>query len=288
MIIRRNDELKFKKSKRSLPTVEVDIESLEEAGKKFPNMLYESLTLFAENNEKSRASIYLYPTTSCNFMSYKGELTYSIFIGVVGAYMRVLNIVDESFRSIKGVNVKFSDHINPNESGVILKYHIENGLVWRPLDACTWYADSEESENPECLVEGEEEEKSSNEKPSRYRSARKDATVGSIKKQIESAFGLPEGSVALLSRDGSKLKANAKIGTLRKRWDYSEEEEEKSSNEKPCRYRPARKDATVGSIKRQIESVFGLPEGSVALLSPDGRKLNANAKIGILRKRWDD
>ena len=206
MITRRSDELKFRR-KKHLPTVEVDILSLEAAGKDFPNTLCESLTLFAKSNEECCASIYLYETESCNFMARKGEpLTYSIFIGVAGAYMRVLNIVYKSFSSIKGVNVKFSDHININES--ILEYHIENGLVWHPLEAYTWYA-----------IEGEEEEKSSNEKPSRHRSARKDATVGSIKRQIESAFRLPKDSVALLSPDGSKLKANAKIGTLRQRWD---------------------------------------------------------------------
>ena len=269
MITRRSDELKFRRSTRPLETVEVDIESLEEVGKDFPDTLYESLTLFAESNEERRASIYIYLTPSCNFK----ELTYSGFIGVVGG-RRVLDLLYKSFRSIKGVNVRFSDGINPNES--ILDYHIENGLVWRPLEAYTWYA-----------IEGEEEEKSSNEKPSRYRSARKDATIRSIKKQIESVFRLPEGSIVLLRRDGRKLRADAKIGTLRKCWNYSEEEE-KSSNEKPSRYRPARKDATVDSIKRQIESVFGLPEGSVVLLRRDGRKLRADTKICTLRKCWDD
>ena len=222
MITRRSDELKFRRFRKRLATVEVDIESLEEAGKNFPDTLYESLTLFAESNEELCVSIYTYLIQSCNF----GKLTYSGFIGVIGG-RQVLDALYTSFRSIKGVNIQFSEYINTNES--ILEYHIENGLVWRPLDACTWYADSEESEDPEFSIE--EEEKSSNEKPSRYRSARKDATVDSIKKQIESVFGLPEGSVALLRRDGSKLRADAKIGTLRKCWNYSEEEEEKSSNE---------------------------------------------------------
>ena len=280
MITRRSDELKFRRSTKPLATVEVDIESLEAAGKVFPDTLYESLTLFAQSDKECRASIYTYLIESCNFFSRKGERTYSGFIGVVGAYRRVLDVVYESFRSIKGVNVKFSDSINPNES--ILEYHIENGRVWRLLDALEWWTDYEESEDPECPIE--EEEKSSNEKPFRRRSARKDATVRSIKRQIESVFGLPEGSVALLKPDGRELRADAKIGTLRQRF---EEEEEKSSNEKPFRRRSARKDATVRSIKKQIESTFRLPEGSVALLKPDGSELRADAKIGTLRQRWD-
>lgn len=97
MITRRSDELKFRRSKRPLATVEVDIESLEEAGKDFPDTLYESLKLFAESDEECRASIYLYETESCNFMSRKRELTYSIFIGVAGGGRRVHNVLYKSF-----------------------------------------------------------------------------------------------------------------------------------------------------------------------------------------------
>lgn len=97
MITRRSDELKFRRSKRPLATVEVDIESLEEAGKDFPDTLYESLKLFAESDEECRASIYLYETESCNFMSRKRELTYSISIGVAGGGRRVHNVLYKSF-----------------------------------------------------------------------------------------------------------------------------------------------------------------------------------------------
>jgi hypothetical protein len=55
----------------------------------------------------------------------------------------------------------------------------------------------------------------------------------------------------------------------------------------PGRYRAARADASVGSIRRQIERVFGLPEGSVSLRGPDGKALRSDARIAILRRRWD-
>jgi DnaJ-class molecular chaperone len=48
--------------------------------------------------------------------------------------------------------------------------------------------------------------------------ANDDDTVGSIRKTIESMFGLPEDSVALCDRTGRGLRADAKIKTLRSRW----------------------------------------------------------------------
>ncbi|WP_213779534.1 hypothetical protein [Caballeronia sp. dw_276] len=55
----------------------------------------------------------------------------------------------------------------------------------------------------------------------------------------------------------------------------------------PGRFRAARADASVGSIRRRIERVFGLPDGSVALCGPDGKALRADARIATLRRRWD-
>ncbi|CAB3690756.1 hypothetical protein [Paraburkholderia rhynchosiae] len=55
----------------------------------------------------------------------------------------------------------------------------------------------------------------------------------------------------------------------------------------PGRFRAARADARVGSIKRRIERVFGLPEGSVALCGPDGKALRTDARIATLRRRWE-
>ena len=53
----------------------------------------------------------------------------------------------------------------------------------------------------------------------RSRSVRADARVGSIRTTIEGVFGLPEGSVKLCDPEGNSLRADAKISTLRRRWD---------------------------------------------------------------------
>jgi hypothetical protein len=54
----------------------------------------------------------------------------------------------------------------------------------------------------------------------------------------------------------------------------------------PARYRAARSDARVGTIKRNIEKTFGLPKGSIAILGPDGKSLRANALVSTVRRRW--
>lgn len=56
-------------------------------------------------------------------------------------------------------------------------------------------------------------------KPKRSRAARSDTTIGRICASIEKAYKLPEGSVALTKPDGTRLRANAKIATLRTKWE---------------------------------------------------------------------
>ena len=75
----------------------------------------------------------------------------------------------------------------------------------------------------EDLIEVTENDPSRKRKPGRVNSARSDATVRTIKAKIEKIFGLPEGSVALLNPDKSKVYANLKIGRLRQRWKETEE-----------------------------------------------------------------
>ncbi len=48
-----------------------------------------------------------------------------------------------------------------------------------------------------------------------------------------------------------------------------------------------RRDASVGSGQREIESVFDLPRGSVRLLLPDGSKARSDKAIGALLSDWE-
>lgn len=58
-------------------------------------------------------------------------------------------------------------------------------------------------------------------------------------------------------------------------------------NQTPIRYRKARADASIGSIEAQIVKKYGLPEGSVRIVGPNGRKIRSDATVDRLRRRWN-
>jgi hypothetical protein len=55
----------------------------------------------------------------------------------------------------------------------------------------------------------------------------------------------------------------------------------------PVRFNAARSDASVASIRKSIEEIFDLPEGSVQLVRPDGSKKRSDASIASLREEWN-
>ncbi len=52
----------------------------------------------------------------------------------------------------------------------------------------------------------------------RYRKARADASIKSIQQTIEKDYGLPPGCVKLVKPKGKKIRADATVGTLCKKW----------------------------------------------------------------------
>lgn len=55
--------------------------------------------------------------------------------------------------------------------------------------------------------------------------------------------------------------------------DSTYDDEPGSSGSVPSRYQAARADASIDTIRRTIEAVFGLPAASVALRGPDKKNL---------------
>ena len=55
----------------------------------------------------------------------------------------------------------------------------------------------------------------------------------------------------------------------------------------PIRLNRARSDGKIGSLKRTLERDYGLPNGSVVLIGPDGRPLRSDAYVGTLRARFE-
>ncbi len=212
-------KLHLKIAKSPLATVEVDVDSLEAQGKTFPDVIYESLVEYAEDQwEDPCFSVYTYFTQSVTF----NEPTNSFFTGVVGEKGFLKSLL-RNFSSISGVQARFSDYIDPKQS--VLEYHVESGYVWRRYEPGLWWREDEEypeQEETEIEVDKNNVEKvaSSSGAATRYRAARNDASIRSIKKTIEQVFGLPEGSVALVKPDGGKIRADATVGTLRRNWEY--------------------------------------------------------------------
>jgi ribosomal protein L23 len=64
------------------------------------------------------------------------------------------------------------------------------------------------------------------------------------------------------------------------------QEEKNERDQIPKRFKVARSDASIKSIQRKIEKIFGLPGGSVKLVKRSGKKADDGAKIKDFRDGW--
>ena len=65
-----------------------------------------------------------------------------------------------------------------------------------------------------------------------------------------------------------------------------DDEEEVEKNKTGLRYKKARKDASISTIQKQIEKVFGLPEGSAQLVDSKRAPMKLESTIDDLRQDW--
>jgi hypothetical protein len=236
VVERSISDLKFVQTNNPIPTIEIDLNSIPEGWHGYDDFVAETLQVIASGSPKMRATFYVYVGQSINF----GNLTHSAFIGVA----KKENLLEPLRNAFVNANIKcrFGEYINPSTG--ICEFHIEDGQVWRPIDAGTWYAgitesilpevtttdsksndnDAESNDNDTEITIGSDSENNSDvvshaANPRRFRAARADASVGNIRKKIEEIFGLPEGSVKLCGPDGRALRSDATIATLRRRWD---------------------------------------------------------------------
>ncbi|MEZ8257987.1 hypothetical protein AB6C49_11540 [Vibrio cyclitrophicus] len=248
------NELHFINSSKAVDTIEVDIDSLPKGYYDYIDIVTETLRPLAESSPDLRATIYVQQALSVNF----GHSGCSIFIGVVGSPNALASILN-GFQSIPGIGARYGRSIFTNQSrrrlhiedGLVwqqeddvtwfvassiegiaenddesdqygeqdFEHYPSQAKVYEAADLLNKTAKAKDSEiddvvNPEALV-------ASHSKGiyTRSRSVRADARVGSIRTTIEGVFGLPEGSVKLCDPEGNSLRADAKISTLRRRWD---------------------------------------------------------------------
>lgn len=249
-------DLHFINTPKAIDTVEVDLDSLPNGGNNYLDIVIESLQPLAESSSDLRATVYVQQIVSTNFM----RPSCSVFIGVVGN-SNALALILDGFQSKKGVDVRYSDSILTKQS--IRRLHVEDGYVWQQVDDATWFADSEVDDS-EALSEWEDDD---------FQCMDEDYVIYPSKAKVYEA--------------GDLLKNKGKV-------DHTEldaivcTDDATQSRAMYTRQRAVRSDARVGSIRSTIEEVFGLPEGSVRLCDPEGCSLRADARIGTLRRRWDD
>ncbi|MEH6387780.1 MAG: hypothetical protein V7772_07895 [Pseudomonas profundi] len=243
MIKKSVSELSFVNSRSPLPTVEIDSNSIENAGFSIYRTVMEVLTRLAEQDASLRTTIYMHGSVSVNFR----EPVWSEFLLVAGP-QKVLLALGAGFEQLPAVRSRLSDYVMPSTAS--RTFHVEGGLVWEKEDGCTWYSDGHRlaeltgvEDDPESIEDEENEEDeedgiweidepdavdelgagqavaSTEQRAARYRAARSDAKVSSIRAAIEEVFGLPEGSVALCGPDRRPLRGDARIRTLRSRWE---------------------------------------------------------------------
>ena len=213
--------LEFQWSQRPARTIELDLDSLHragfDAGWDFINF---PLGRFAAENEDVTATIYQYETQSADFGP---PICNVVFLGVVGARRKKILRIIESTLAGKGSNIRMrpGESIPFEEGKRIL--HMEDGRLWAPGEACTWESherwseeDGEDEENEKIAIPGNDED---NQGTPRRRRVRGDARVGNVARSIETERGLPGGSVVLQGPDGKRLRADARISTLRQRWE---------------------------------------------------------------------
>lgn len=229
-------ELKFMVSGDPLPTVEIDMDNIPANYDGYTDLVAYAISAAAEYYPKKRATFYTYFSPSMNFF----EQTRSVFIGIAGDE-KILDILLEEIRSAGVTNSRHSDYIDILSSS--REFHMQEGAAWFITETGNWVrfeehqsevieeednvwdelADAEDNLSGDTGDTSEIDElESKNSRlslPSRYRAARSDAKVGTIRRTIEEIFGLPEGSVALCGPNKQALRADATIGTLRRRWD---------------------------------------------------------------------
>ncbi len=223
MLKHPESELQIVRSRDPLPTVEVDLDCIPKELNGYGELLTKAMSTIAAKYPKMRATIYVYRGQSINFH----QQTWSAFFGVAGD-KKLLDVLLNAFQGAKLDNVRFSDYIDP--STATKEFHVQDGYVWRPFESGTWCTDSQDEEDLaedafaetgdfEVAAEVPDGRDSRISSPTRFRVARADASIGTIRRKIEEVFGLPEGSVALCGPDKKGLRGDATIATLRKRWE---------------------------------------------------------------------
>jgi hypothetical protein len=243
------NELHFVHARDPLQTVEIDLDTLPDGMHGYGQLVEAALSPLASTDSDLRATVYIYHGPSVSF----GNYGYSAFFALAGD-PRVRGALYGAFHGTAGLRVRHGDQIDPAQA--LPQYHLEDGRLWCPDEEYVWYAHGGDGDSAAAgeASEGGEEDAKAEENDAEYPDDGPD--VGADEDWPEDS-----GDTAVAASGGH--------------------------TELPARFRAARSDASVGTICRRIEAVFGLPEGAVALRGPDKKVLRSDATIRTLRRRWE-
>ena len=253
MIRKPVNELHFVHAREPLSTVEIDIDTLPEGMHGYGQLVEAALAPLAAAEPGLRATVYVYHAPSVSF----GNYGYSAYFAAAGD-RRVPAALYAVFHGTPGLRVRQGDQIDPAQA--LRQYHLEDGRLWSPDEEYVWYARGGDGDGDGDgaaaggACEGDEEDGGAEDDDAAYAG---DGSGGSGNED----WPQDSGDTAVAASGGR--------------------------TEQPARFRAARSDASVGTICRRIEVVFGLPEGSVALRGPEKKVLRSDATIRTLRRRWE-
>lgn len=267
-------ELNLVRGGEPLPTIEIHIDSVEEQGLHFGLIVSKTLADFAAKSPSAVATVYSYGTMSVNFH----EAAWSEFL-IVAGNAKVLKALADAFASYSKIKSRYSDYIAPSDGRA--SYHIEGGRLWEVEDAFNWYSADSASEN-DAAVSGMADE------------GEEDLIV--VPDSDDDAEDVEEDE-DLDAEDEDEVEDDIDSTDDDEDDDGDEDQDEGDNDDassvsapakRKGRLNVARADAKVSTIRRKIEELFGLPEGSVALCGPDKKRLKGNARIKTLRRRWEE
>lgn len=272
MIRKKSIELAFVRSRSPLPTVEVNRDILDSRVPEITSheVAQAALARYAAEHPDVTATIYTYETMSVNFH----ERCWSEFLIVAGTEP-VLQSLYRAYEALNNVPVKYSDQISPSNASI--GYHLQDGRIWEIEEQGVWFSKSvEEIESDAAELKRLRFER---EQTAWLESARSEAAL-SVSDEKRSTPYAEFSEEVILDTDST---------THESADDFSEDEHEQEGQRTSHarRFRSARSDATIGSIRSTIEKLFGLPEGSVQLCGPDKVPLRSDARVRTLRRRWN-
>lgn len=252
MLFKSVSELNFVGSEKPMPAVEIDLSSLNLISPEgYAGIVEDALRPLAAADSALCCSVWVYQGVSCNFM----KPGYSAFFAVPGR-KTVLKALYEAFEATPRLLSRHSDQIMQSES--VCQFHIQEGQVWREFEPHRWCAGKPVNEG-----EGRGNEDEDEDEMHPFNAGGPSVPAWDV------SAGCQDPDLCNDSRvnDHSSLPARRP--------------------QQKGRTQRARSDASLGSISRSIETLYGLPEGSVALRGPDKKVLRRDATVGTLRGRWE-